>query len=234
MSGLRWDEEMKFELFRLRSELRSENFRVLANPLGLGTIQVSRERSDRPLYPPMRVPLPLQMPDPLKDQNQQGRRAKPVEVFPWEQLRGDKSQKLLVPEEPMPQLPLDSFERGPTLATGDGHSMSKRAVRWALVHFLDLSFVLLCLTLGLIALGFILDPQHMSWTPEHLAQAIPLQVLSHLQPWMLLIAVYLIFGLYWLFFKTVSGSTLGESCLPKVLGSPKDLAAAPGKRSTET
>ncbi|RZA12990.1 MAG: hypothetical protein EOP10_30505, partial [Proteobacteria bacterium] len=45
----RWDEEMKFELLRLKSELRPENFRVLHAPIGLGRITKIDEPAAQPI-----------------------------------------------------------------------------------------------------------------------------------------------------------------------------------------
>ncbi len=60
MSLPRWDDEMKFELFRLKSELRPENFRVLAPPLGIGHMKPEGQTSvSKALYPALAAaPLP--------------------------------------------------------------------------------------------------------------------------------------------------------------------------------
>ncbi len=235
MNGPRWDDEMKFELFRLRSELRTENFQVLATPLGLGRPRSETDRAEKPLYPPMRAALPLR-----STQKVQTRQP----IMPAALPRAELSQRDNRPVTPQREsalsaaMPADfplSGQEQPLSSLGPVHALVQRPwLRWILVHLLDLGFVLVCLALGLVALGFILDPTHMSWTPDHLAQAVPLQVLRRLQSWMLGVGIYMIFAIYWLFFKFVSGATLGETCLPKFVAFEEQVAAAPDNSSGET
>lgn len=219
MSGPRWDEEMKFELLRLRSEMRSENFRVLATPLGLGRISVPQTAAKKSLYPVLRTPSSLKPPRPAPADSSRETAASPqsqamMPISALEQLQeGTATQKR---RSFLPQTRLGRML----------HPLS--------IHMLDLGFVLLCLGMGLVVLGFILDPTQMSWRPEQLAQALPIQMLQRLQAWTLIVGVYLIFGLYWLFFKIVSGHTLGESLWPKFSAADKEVAAAPDNASGET
>ena len=242
MNGPRWDDEMKFELFRLRSELRTENFRVLATPLGLGRMRVEKERSEKPLYPPMRVFLPVRPALAAQSKGQAlqipGTRGLADTASISQESRAPAIRRDIAQPASMPtDRPLASFPAATTTdnSRDKGSSFTHRPwLRWVFVHLLDLGFVMICLALGLVALGFILDPSNMSWTPEHLGQAVPLQILRRLQSWMLVIGIYMVFAIYWLFFKFVSGATLGETCLPKFVADEEQVAAAPDNTSGET
>jgi hypothetical protein len=98
----------------------------------------------------------------------------------------------------------------------------------------DLGFVGLCLGLGFIVLGFVIDPANMSFHPKILVQAMPVQVLRQVHGWALLIGVYIVFGCYWLFFRFVSGPTLGETCLHNFSHGDELSRAAPVKASGDS
>src|SRR5690606_16359161 len=51
MSLPRWDDDMKFELLRLKSELKPENFRVLHTPIGIGAVT----KAPAPLHKKMKA-----------------------------------------------------------------------------------------------------------------------------------------------------------------------------------
>ncbi len=53
MSLPRWDDEMKFELLRLKTELKPENFRALHRPIGLG---ISTKKNQTPSKLPHLAP----------------------------------------------------------------------------------------------------------------------------------------------------------------------------------
>jgi hypothetical protein len=109
--------------------------------------------------------------------------------------------------------------------------------RWlflVLSHCVDLGFVGLCLGMGFIVLGFVIDPANMSLHPNILLQAAPVQVLKQVHGWALLIGVYIVFGGYWLFFRFISGATLGETCLHNFSHDEEPSRAAPVKGSGDS
>jgi hypothetical protein len=187
MSLPRWDDEMKFDLLRLKSELRPENFRALHQPLGLGTV-----RSD-----PLKAPtMPFPHLTPMKAD------AKDAEKRPY--MPG-------LPQS-MPTTLVDAIGPLPPLGKGP-RTRLQSALRFAMVHALDLAFVCLCLSLGLILLSWVVDPLHVSLDLNTLKQASPLQFLQKLQTLAVIVGIYTAFVLYWIFFKVVSGTTLGETCV---------------------
>lgn len=208
MSLPRWDDEMKFELLRLKSELRPENFRVLHQPLGLGTLRADLgQTSPFPHLAPMAQPTPA---DPwLETQAQEKNKARPTS-------RGMQPPPSLLSAEGLPS----ARSKAPSSGLAS-------YARFALVHILDLSFVCLCLSLGLILLSWVVDPQHLSFDLGTLKQASPLQFLQNLQTLALVLGVYTAFVLYWIFFKVVSGSTLGETCFELIKNSETRGTAAP-------
>lgn len=224
MSLPRWDDEMKFELFRLKSELRPENFRVLAPPLGIGHIK-QEARVGKALYPSLpSAPLPqstigspsLPAPPPI------------AATLP------------LTPVHEATRAPAEPESLGSTYLSYAGGAQSQhtasrpaRMVRAIFIHVLDLGFVGLCLALGFVVLGLIIDPTNMSFELDILGQSVPAQVLHKMQGWTVLIGVYMVFTLYWLFFKLVSGATLGESCLHNFSQSPAEMPAAADNVSGE-
>lgn len=209
MSLPRWDEEMKFELLRLKSELRPENFRVLHQPLGLGTMRVEALQTQASLFPHL------------------GREAAKAE--PWLGTQAMSPSERLNPplttNEPPASL-LRAAKVQPSLAKAPRSSVA-RLTRAVLVHVLDLSFVCLSLSLGLILLSWVVDPGHMSFNLDTLKEAGPLQFLQKLQTLALVLGVYTSFVLYWIFFKVVSGSTLGETCFDLMKDTETRGTAAP-------
>lgn len=236
MSGPRWDDEMKFELFRLKSELRSENFRVLATPLGLGRIKADPSQARRPersLYPtltkssaePLSGPSTQPSPEALFPRPQRPvSRAVPVK------LNMDSPRRTLTHESEE----IDLSALASPLMVDERPHFGFKLSHFLLAHLLDLSFVGLCLGLGFVVLVLILDPSHLSLGPEGLLESVPMQVLQRLEIWAIALGVYTVFGLYWLFFKLVSGSTLGESCVNNFRQRDLEMAAAPGNASTES
>jgi hypothetical protein len=201
-----WDDEMKFELFRFRSELKTENIRVLAEPMGLGLVK--RESSQgRSLYPQL-AHTPMH-PETTAAKNLKTKATPaptPMNYPAPSEMPAASLQTSPVPSIPNPQQPI--------IPMADRPQPSIR--RWlflVLSHCVDLGFVGLCLGLGFIVLGFVIDPANMSLHPKILMEAAPVQVLRQVHGWALLIGVYLVFGCYWLFFRFVSGATLGETCL---------------------
>jgi hypothetical protein len=223
-----WDDEMKFELFRFRSELKAENIRVLAEPMGLGLVK--REASTgRSLYPQL-AQKPL-------DSDQQA-------------SKNLKSKPTLAPPPhlsyPTPsEMPAKSLQTSAVAATPNPTQTAVASPqrsevpknRWLslmLSHGVDLGFVGLCLGLGFVVLGLVIDPQNMSFQPKILAQAAPFQLLRQVNGWVLLLGVYAVFSCYWLFFKFVSGATLGETCLHNFSHDDEPSRAAVGKGSGDT
>jgi hypothetical protein len=201
-----WDDEMKFELFRFRSELKTENIRVLAEPLGLGLVK--RESSQgRSLYPQL-AHAPMQ-PETAPAKNLKTKAtpaAVPMNYPTPSEMPAASLQTSAVPPIPNPEQPM--------IARADRQETPMR--RWLfllLSHCVDLGFVGLCLGLGFIVLGFVIDPANMSLHPKILLEAAPVQVLRQVHGLALMIGVYVVFGCYWLFFRFVSGATLGETCL---------------------
>lgn len=217
MSLPRWDDEMKFELLRLKSELRPESFRVLHTPMGIG---VSTKRQDTPN--PRGVHLPH-----LTKSTQRLAGTSPEAKHPSvarspkasEQKRSEPKAKLNTPVAVAP-LPTKKF--------------SNRWPKLLLVHALDLAFVLLTLGLGLLLANWFIDPKNFSANPGVLKQAFPLQLLIKSHGFKLLLGLYAFFSVYWLFFKLVTGSTLGESFFGNIgpLQNPRDTA--PVKDSSDS
>jgi hypothetical protein len=201
-----WDDEMKFELFRFRSELKTENIRVLAEPLGLGLVK--RETSPgRSLYPQL-AHAPIQ-PEPAAAKNLNSRPTPPPAALNYPtpgEMPAASLQASPIPAIPHPQQPLMTMAHKP-------QNSLRRWLFYVLSHCVDLGFVGLCLGLGFIVLGFVLDPTNMSLHPETWMQAAPVQVLRQIHGWALMVGVYIVFGCYWCFFRFVSGATLGETCL---------------------
>jgi hypothetical protein len=201
-----WDDEMKFELFRFRSELKTENIRVLAEPLGLGLVK--RESSQgRSLYPQL-AHAPMQPETtPAKNLKTKATPAPAPMNYPTPgEMPAASLQTSPIPAIPNPQQPLMPMADRPGIPV-------RRWLFLLLSHCVDLCFVGLCLGLGFIVLGFVIDPAHMSLHPKNLLQAAPVQVLRQVHAWALIVGVYIVFGCYWLFFRFVSGATLGETCL---------------------
>jgi len=229
----KWDEEMKYELLRLKSELRSDNFRVLHNPIGLGRLSGGDGSSfggkelfpmpklAQPLFaPPHDGPAPLAAPlrkDRDKDREKEsGLLAAIPPLPPLPPLPQTQSQsqapmplKAQAVASPLPtQLPLPL----PPLSA-EGLSLSSRVMKKAIAHSLDLTFVVMTLGLGLLLATWLIGPVNVSENPDHLKHAAPLRFLMESSTLALVLGVYGFFSFYWLFFKLVSGSTLGESFL---------------------
>lgn len=185
----RWDDDMKFELLRLKSELKPENFRVLHHPMGLGTVTKKISPQSTKL---------VKVPHPSAAQTQ----ARPVQ-------RPRETQAPARVPAPRPR-PRKSF------------------TRLVFIHALDLAFVALTIGLGLLLASWVIDPKHVSENPQLLKKAIPLQFLTKNNAFALVAGLYGFFSLYWLFFKFVSGSTLGESFLDNfwTLQNPRERASA--------
>lgn len=180
----KWDDEMKFELLRLKSELRPDNFRVLHRPIGLGRL-IEPELPSAPEYRSQAMASHTSPSDPASKQGAQ----LPIE-----------SRLAALPS--LPPLPTTSVS-----------SMSRGLTKMLLIHALDIGFVVMTIGLGLLLASWLIDPGHVSKNPELLKQATPLRFLFKSNILILALGLYGFFSLYWLFFKLVSGSTLGESFL---------------------
>ena len=188
----RWDEEMKFELLRLKTELRSENFRALHTPIGLGLISKALEDESNPqngIYPHL-TNAALVMSTSTATTRANGQKAANARL---------PSLPSLPPLAPLP----------PKTAS----SMSRSLTKILIIHSLDVGFVVMTLGLGLLLASWLIDPDHLSENPELLKQATPIRFLLESNALTLALGLYGFFSLYWLFFKLVSGSTLGESFL---------------------
>lgn len=182
----KWDEEMKFELLRLKSELRSENFRVLHTPIGLGRLTASDIESG----PELKSAPSSHSFHSAMSEHQRMQCAQP----------SIESRLAAVPS--LPPLPTKSVS-----------SMSRSLTKILIIHTLDVGFVVMTLGLGLLLATWLIDPGHVPTNPELLKQATPLRFLLENNLFVLALGLYGFFSLYWLFFKLVSGSTLGESFL---------------------
>ena len=176
----RWDDEMKFELLRLKSELRSENFRVLHAPIGLGALK--KNAIDIASFPHLK---------PAAAADNRRRNDLPHTA---------ESKLGSVPALP----PIPSFP-----SASSSRSLSKLLI----IHSLDLGFVTVTLGLGLLLASWLIDPGHVSDNPDLLRQALPMHFVIKSSVAWLVAGLYGFFSVYWLFFKLVSGSTLGESFL---------------------
>ncbi|MCX6131942.1 MAG: hypothetical protein NTX25_23160 [Proteobacteria bacterium] len=223
-----WDDEMKFELFRFRSELKTESIRVLAEPMGLGLVKRD-SNPGRSLYPQL-AQKPLEN-DPASNKASLGKAvqvASPTKAYPSPgEMTAASLQLSSVPSipqgSPVPKL------------KPQGPSMYWRHWGFLLAsHCVDLAFVGLCLGLGFVVLGWVIDPANMSFHPKILAQAVPIQVLQKVNGWALVLGVYIVFSCYWLFFKFVSGVTLGETCLHNFSHGGEPSRAATGKGSGDS
>ena len=223
MSLPQWDDEMKFELFRLKSELRTENFRVLSAPLGLGRITTEPTSRDTLLYAPMQ---PLVVP---LCENQGGSHV-PASLPPTKIASRAATH-------PMALEPMDSLVTKPTFQEEQSireEFMPSNVGRWLrplFAHSLDLLFIGYCLSLGLLLLGWIVDPMHLTLNFDDLAQLAPLEVLKKMRAPTLLGGLYGFFTIYWLFFRFVSGQTLGENWVSYLHQDQKVLSGLSGKDS---
>lgn len=222
-----WDDEMKFELFRFRSELKTENIRVLAEPMGLGLVK--RESSQgRSLYPQL-AHAPMQPETtPAKNLKTKATPAPTPMNYPVpSEMPAASLQTSPVPSIPNPQQPM-------TVMADRQETSMRRWLFLLLSHCVDLGFVGLCLGLGFIVLGFVIDPANMSLHPKMILEAAPVQVLRQVHGWALMIGVYVVFGCYWLFFRFVSGATLGETCLHNFSHDAESARAASVKGSGDS
>jgi len=222
-----WDDEMKFELFRFRSELKTENIRVLAEPMGLGLVKHESNKG-RSLYPQL-AHAPMQS-ETAATKNLKARSTPtpiPMNYPTPSEMPAASLQTSPVPSIPNPQQPM--IPRAASRATP-----WRRWFLLLLSHCVDLGFVGLCLGMGFIVLGFVIDPTNMSLHPKILMQAAPVQVLRQVHGLALLIGVYLVFGCYWLFFRFVSGATLGETCLHNFSHGDEPSRPAPVKGSGDS
>ncbi|RZA23964.1 MAG: hypothetical protein EOP10_11295 [Proteobacteria bacterium] len=183
----RWDDDMKFELLRLKNDLKAENFRALHNPIGL-----------RPITRKSETKIPRSI-SPMA----------PVSVKPPSRFRPETLPTGLSPDLPQ-------------------RAHSKSFSRLLVIHALDIAFVLLTIGLGLLLATWVIDPKHISKNPVLLKQAAPLLFLTKSNAFALVALLYGFFSLYWLFFKLVTGSTLGESFLDnfRTLQNPRRQASA--------
>lgn len=210
MKHPQWDDEMKFELFRFRSELRIEDIRVLAQPLGLGLLPLEPEEA-RSLYPKLAAPN-LNGDTPARA-FQQLRQSTAV-LQPSRPKAQDMKVSSQLRPETLPQRDLHSIQQAePAFRKLKGSSAKSRWLYLVLAHCVDLGFIGVCLAMGFLVLIGMIDPSSLSLKPHILSQSLPLQFLSHISPWLILLGVYVIFACYWLFFKIISGLTLGETYL---------------------
>ncbi len=196
----RWDEDMKYELLRLKSELRSDSFRVLHTPLGLGRVVGSEQKAalstGSELYA---LPLSQVLFTP------------PSEHTVHQELEAAREAALAAAQAQVqaPALSLPVLSEPLPLPT----SLAQRLVKILIVHSLDLGFVVVTLGLGLLLATWLIDPGNVSENPNLLKHAAPLRFLLGSNTLALVLGVYGFFSFYWLFFKLVSGSTLAESFL---------------------
>ncbi|MBC7658201.1 MAG: hypothetical protein H7249_00680 [Chitinophagaceae bacterium] len=204
----RWDEDMKFELLKLKSELRPENFRVLHAPLGLGRLTKSDAVTalKEPVFPHLALP---QHPEGILDTN-----------------KGTSSKAIEARLAAIPSLP-----ELPSHATV---SLSRRFSKLLIIHTLDVGFVVMTVALGLLLASWLIDPSHVSENPELLKQATPIRFLAESNAVTIVLGLYGFFSLYWLFFKLVSGSTLGESFLDNFWSLQNPRRTALGKDSGDS
>lgn len=210
----KWDDEMKFELLRLKSELRPDNFRVLHNPIGLGRIAKSDEaQAVEALHPNLlasaRAPASLHIPDALR------------------QTRANEPQSSI-------ESRLAAVPSLPPLPTKSGSPLGRSLTKIFLIHLLDVAFVLMTLGLGLLLATWLIDPGHVPPNTDLLKQATPMRFLFESNLLFLVLGLYGFFSLYWLFFKLVSGSTLGESFLDNFwsLQNPRRTASVKDSRDS--
>jgi hypothetical protein len=222
-----WDDEMKFELFRFRSELKTENIRVLAEPLGLGLVK-HENNAGRSLYPQLaHAPMQSETAATKNLKTKSTPTPNPMSYPTPSAMPAASLSAGSVPPMPNSQQPL--------MTVAAGRASSWRRFFWPLLsHCVDLGFVGLCLGMGFVVLGFVIDPTNMSWQPKILMQAAPFQVLRQVHGWALLIGVYVVFGCYWLFFRFVSGGTLGETCLHNFCHDAEASHPAPVKGSGDS
>ncbi len=222
-----WDDEMKFELFRFRSELKTENIRVLAEPMGLGLVK-RESNPGRSLYPQLaHAPLQPEKQDAKNLKTKATPAPTPMNYPVPSEMPATSLQTSPIPSIPNSQQPMIPIAERP-------QGSMRRWLFLLLSHCVDLGFVGLCLGLGFIVLGFVIDPANMSLHPKILLQAAPVQVLRQVHGWALLIGVYVVFGCYWLFFRFVSGATLGETCLHNFSHDVEPPRAASGKGSGDS
>ena len=227
MQHPQWDDEMKFELFRFRSELRVENIRVLAPPLGLGLLPLEPQL-ERSLYPQL-AQLPA---------------TSAFDANAFSKTQRAPQVAYLAPTNEMPASALHRSEVQSVQHIQEhiAHGQEPQAENhlifrlWQqfLAHCIDLAFIGLCLAMGCIVLTAMLDPSSLSFRPNILAQSVTLQFLAKQSAWIVLIAAYCLFTCYWVLFKIVSGTTLGESCLHNFSHVEEQLQAPLGKGSSDT
>jgi hypothetical protein len=218
----RWDDEMRFELLRLKNELKAENFRILHHPIGLRAVaKVQEARAQTP-----QIPLPMTRSASLSQSQ-----TKSHSSLSLSQSTANAPSK--APASANKRINQTSRFRPSARAEGALHLTALARVQLGItkrlvIHALDIVFVSMTIGLGLLLASWITDPTHLSKNPELLRQTPPLRFLMHSNVILLVALLYGFFSLYWLFFKLVTGSTLGESFLDNFrnLQNPRGGASA--------
>lgn len=182
---------LSIELRQLSQTLTPERFQPLSQGLGLGQLE---DKKNQPIAPATIAPSM--------------RRPKEGVVPPPKFLCADlNNQMFATPQMPMSQ----TFSMDSAFASPDRDFKTKRSLLHSFIaHAVDLIVVMMSLMIAMIVTGWVFTPEGEQWSFSVFSNWDPLKIVAGIHPILILFVVYAIFGIYWLFFKFVSGATLGQ------------------------
>ena len=212
MSNLEWDEGMQREWLRLKAEIANKNFRPLSIGIGLGHLRPLSQVETEPSIPGIDQQALASAHTPQSSQDltawQEGgalfKKSKSTAAAKPAAMLGYSPEKSMVAESE--QLS-HQFQKRPTSRSKYEHLFYK----YVKSHLIDMLFVILTLFMAASGFALVVEGKPLAWNLQALRDWLPMQWLVELEPIYLLLGIYGVYLMYWLFFKLVLGSTLGQS-----------------------
>ncbi|MFW7380479.1 MAG: hypothetical protein ACOH5I_16825 [Oligoflexus sp.] len=205
MAGTEWDDHLRLDLMRLKSELSVHSLKIAGPGLGFGHYypKDKTEKQERQSFQTVhssQIPLA----DEIATNHAQIKKNMP----PKNRLATAANDS----GHPMSQ----EFAATSVIRPLDGNAkIQKNDVFYKLLksYFIDIVFVIGTLLVVLCGIGLAFDGHQFVWNWQDLQRWLPIRFLLD-SSWLAVVAGFLgVFLVYWLFFKFVAGHTLGESLM---------------------
>jgi hypothetical protein len=192
MSSADWDEQMREDLVRLKNELNSQSIKVLGPGFGFGRFK------------------PNQEPAPGSESTSFQAEAIRDTARPRRQTSaGFSSATMDRPKTSPTPRPEQAFDRT-HLEKKTNYKRKPIFYKFLKIHFVDIMFVSVTLFMVLCGIGIVLERQALTWDWSDFDRLLPFRLIQQ-TPWYGVVGgIYLVFVVYWLFFKVIVGQTLGE------------------------
>lgn len=200
MANHDWDESLKLELIRLKSELSPQSIKPAASGFGFGSF------------------LPREGADDRHEAKQQSIESENAALR--EQVRKLSQKKNYAPISEPTSAKVHGQQVAHDLAVGSQCETLEQVAtigknhlfyKFLKSYFIDIVFVIGTLVVVLLGVGLVFDGHHMVWNWEGLLHWLPVRYLLEAS-WLAVGGGFLLlFLVYRLFFKIIAGHTLGES-----------------------